>query len=148
MNSISFSVEHLGLAARDPRALADWYCRILGGREIWENGQNPPAVFVALPGGPMLELYPTELAVPQTGDNRTAGWRHLALRVSSLENAAAELQRRGLNLTESPKPAGGGGRVLFFADLEGNLLHLVERSADSVFAWARVEPGQADARHQ
>ena len=29
------------------------------------------------------------------------------------------------------KPAGGGGRVLYFSDAEGNLLHLVERSADS-----------------
>jgi hypothetical protein len=29
------------------------------------------------------------------------------------------------------RPAAGGGRVLFFADPEGNLLHLVERPADS-----------------
>jgi predicted enzyme related to lactoylglutathione lyase len=42
-----------------------------------------------------------------------------------------ELERRGLEFTEEIKPAGGGGRVLFFQDLEGNLLHLVERTADS-----------------
>jgi predicted enzyme related to lactoylglutathione lyase len=30
-------------------------------------------------------------------------------------------------LEEPVKPAGGGGRVLFFSDPEGNLFHLVER---------------------
>ena len=131
MNALSFSVEHLGLAARDPRALADWYIRVLDGNEVWQNGQNPPAVFVGLPGGPMLELYPTQLSVPQTADNRTAGWRHVALRVPSIEAAATELRRRGITLTEPIKPAGGGGWVLFFSDPEGNLLHLVERTVDS-----------------
>jgi hypothetical protein len=38
-----------------------------------------------------------------------------------------------VKFTEQPKPAGGGGRVLFFADAEGNLLHLVERPQGSVF---------------
>jgi predicted enzyme related to lactoylglutathione lyase len=35
---------------------------------------------------------------------------------------------------DSIKPAGGGGRVLFFKDCEGNLLHLVERPEDSPLA--------------
>jgi hypothetical protein len=36
-----------------------------------------------------------------------------------------------LQFTEDIKPAGGGGSVLFFQDPEGNLLHLVERTANS-----------------
>jgi len=42
-----------------------------------------------------------------------------------------ELSRRGVKFEEPIKPAGGGGRVLFFKDGEGNLLHLVERPKDS-----------------
>jgi predicted enzyme related to lactoylglutathione lyase len=42
-----------------------------------------------------------------------------------------ELEKRGVNFTEEIRPAGGGGRVVFFKDGEGNLLHLVERPADS-----------------
>jgi hypothetical protein len=38
-----------------------------------------------------------------------------------------------VSFPEDPKPAGGGGSVQFFADAEGNLLHLVERPQDSVF---------------
>lgn len=127
-------VEHLGLAALDPAALATWYCEVLGAREVWNNGEQPPAVFVALTGGPLLEIYPTCITMPLTGDNRTGGWRHLALRVPHLETAQAELTRRGVVWNEPIKPAGGGGRVLFFADPEGNLLHLVERSPDSPLA--------------
>jgi predicted enzyme related to lactoylglutathione lyase len=51
--------------------------------------------------------------------------------VDSVDAAKTELEQRGLKFTERVKPAGGGGRVLFFQDPEGNLLHLVERTADS-----------------
>ena len=134
MYPIHSAVEHIGLAARDPVALGRWYCQVLGAREVWNNGEQPPAVFVAITGGPVLEIYPTVESVPQTGDNRTAGWRHLALRVPNLEVAQAELARRGVTWSQPIKPAGGGGRVVFFSDPEGNLLHLVERTADSPLA--------------
>ena len=132
MTTLDFTVEHIGVAARDPVALAEWYVRVLGCRELWRNADPVPAVFVRLPGGPILEIYPTQHCFPQTADNRTAGWRHLALRVANLDTARSELTRRGVQWIDPVKPAGGGGRILFFSDLDGNLLHLVERSADSV----------------
>ena len=133
MSELKFSVEHLGLPARDTVALKDWYVRVLGARLRFDNGQTPPAFFLELGGGLMLEIYGATGSVKDTANNGVAGWRHLALRVESIESAQAELTRRGVAFTEQPKPAGGGGRVLFFADAEGNLLHLVERPKDSVF---------------
>lgn len=124
-------VEHFGLAAVDPRRLADWYRRVLGAREVWNDGQTPPAVFVEVPGGLVLEIYPAGATSNRTADNRVAGWRHLALRVANLEAARELLAARGVVFNEPPKPAGGGGRVLFFGDAEGNLLHLVERTPES-----------------
>jgi len=50
--------------------------------------------------------------------------------VDSLDAAKAELEKRGVEFTEEIRPAAGGGRVLFFEDCEGNLLHLVERPPD------------------
>ena len=67
----------------------------------------------------------------RTGNNKLAGFRHLALRVDSIDAAKIELEKRGVKFTEQIKPAAGGGRVLFFEDCEGNLLHLVERPKDS-----------------
>ena len=130
---MKISVEHLGLPARDPTALKDWYVKVLGAEVAFENGQTPPAYFIAWPGGLMLEIYQGASALKETGDNSLAGWRHLALRVDSIETALAALAAKGVKFTEAIKPAGGGGRVLFFRDAEDNLLHLVERPEGSVF---------------
>ena len=125
------SLEHLGLSARAPATLKDWYVKTLGAKLVFDNGQTPPMFLLKLPGGVMLEIYRGDFSLPETAHNKLNGWRHVALRVDSLEAAKAELERRGVKFTEEIKPAGGGGRILFFADAEGNLLHLVERSADS-----------------
>lgn len=131
---MKFAVEHIGLPARDPAALKDWYARALGAELVFENGQTPPAFFLRLPGGIMLEIYEGDFSLKETSDNALNGWRHLALRVDSLESAREELTRKGLEFNEPVKPAGGGGRVLFFKDPEGNLLHLVERPSGSLFS--------------
>lgn len=129
----SFSPEHIGLAARDTVVLKDWYERVLGGRVIFNNGQTPPAFFLELPGGVLVEIYEGDFALKEISDNKLNGWRHLALRVESIEASKRELETRGVKFSEPVKPAGGGGRVLFFQDPEGNLLHLVERPAGSLF---------------
>jgi len=133
MSELKYSVEHLGLPAREPVALKDWYVRVLGAKVRFNNGQTPPAFFLELGGGLMVEIYAATGTAADTANNGVAGWRHVALRVESIEAARAELMRRGVAFIEQPKPAGGGGRVLFFADAEGNLLHLVERPKESVF---------------
>ncbi len=125
---MNFSIEHIGVPAADSVALKNWYERVLGARVIWDNGQKPPTFIIALAGGAWLELYPANAAHnADRGDNQLAGFRHLALRVDSLDAAKAELGRRGVNFTEEIRPAAGGGTILFFADGDGNLLHLVER---------------------
>lgn len=121
-----FTLEHIGLAARDPRGLKEWYERTLGAELAHEMKQTPPA-FLLKVGGMLIEIYAAEFSSEETRKNRLAGWRHLALKVSSLDAARAELERRGVQFSEPVKPAGGGGRVLFFSDPEGNLLHLTER---------------------
>jgi len=125
---MNFSIEHVGLPAANPATLKDWYTRVLEARMIWDNGRQPPTFLLALAGGAWLEIYPAN-AAPSAGrgDNQKAGFRHLAMRVDLLDAAKAELEKRSVKFTEEIRPAGGGGRVLFFADGEGNLLHLVER---------------------
>jgi len=125
---MNVSIEHVGLAAADPVALKKWYERVLGARMIWENGENPPAYLLALPGGGWLEIYAARENQPTPENNNLQGFRHLALRVDSLDAAKAELTAHGVLFTKEPAPAAGGGTVQYFQDLEGNLLHLVERT--------------------
>ena len=137
MATMNFSIEHIGIPATDPLALKNWYVRVLGARPVWDTGQTPPSFLIAPAGGAMLEIYPANtVSNPGSGDNQQAGFRHVALRVDSIEAAKAELTRRGVKFDEETRPAAGGGKVLFFEDGEGNLLHLVERPAN----W---KPGKA-----
>jgi len=133
---MNFSLEHIAIPATNPVALKKWYERVLGARLIWDNGQNPPVCLIELPGGALLEIYATDLPLADRGNNKLAGFRHLALRVDSIDATKAELTRRGVKFDDEIRNAAGGGRVLFFNDGEGNLLHLIERPKD----W---QPGKA-----
>lgn len=126
---MTFQLEHIGIPAKDSVALRTWYERKLNAKCLWNNGQNPPTSLLAL-GSIWLEIYPAEKSVSETANNKLAGFRHLALRVDSIDNAKTELEQRGVKFTEEVRPAAGGGKVLFFEDGEGNLLHFVERAAD------------------
>jgi len=133
---MNLSLEHIAIPATNPVALKKWYERVLDARPIWDNGQNPPVCLIELPGGVWLEIYATDLPLADRGNNKLAGFRHLALRVDSIDAAKTDLARRGVKFDNEIRQAAGGGRVLFFNDGEGNLLHLVERPKD----W---QPGQA-----
>jgi len=124
---MNISIEHIAIPSPNPAALKDWYVRVLGAREIFNNGQNPPTFLIALPGGGWFEIYAAEGAPTNRGNNKLAGFRHIALRVDSLDAAKVELVKRGVKFPEAERPAAGGGQVLFFEDCDGNLLHLVER---------------------
>lgn len=131
MTRMKISVEHIGVPARDVAALRDWYITKLGAECIAPTGDAPP-LFIRPPGSTaMFEIYTATGSNAVTEDNGLAGWRHIALRVDSIEATRKELESRGVKFIDPIKPAAGGGRILFFKDCEGNLLHLVDRPADS-----------------
>ena len=129
---MNITVEHIGVPARNAATLRDWYVAKLGAECIAPTGDEPP-FFIRPPGSvAMFEIYHATSSNPVTEDNGLAGWRHIALRVASIEAARKELEARGVTFIGPVKPAAGGGRILFFKDCEGNLLHLVDRPADTV----------------
>jgi glyoxylase I family protein len=126
---MNITPEHIAIPAADPVALKNWYEQVLGAKVIFDNGLNPPTYLIS--SGPVwFEIYKADAPLPERGNNKLAGFRHLALRVPSIDAAKAELEKRGVKFTEEIRPAAGGGQVLFFEDAEGNLLHLVERPAN------------------
>jgi len=126
---MNLSLEHIAIPAADPRGLRKWYEDVLDAKLVFDNGQDPPTYLISV-GQIWLEIYSAGALLPERGNNRLEGFRHLALKVDSIASAKTELENRGVRFTEPVRPAAGAGNVLFFADGEGNLLHLVERPPD------------------
>jgi glyoxylase I family protein len=115
-------LEHTAIASLHPKDLADWYVANLGFVINYEYAGN---YFVKAPNGAMLEIIPSEGPAVETA-MKTPGIRHLAVMVSDFDAAYEELQRKGIQLL-SDLINNQGNRLVFFADLDGNILHLIAR---------------------
>ena len=135
---MDFEIEHIGLPARDPVRLRDWYVHVFDAELVYSDDSTSRSFLVKMPGGVLLEIYPALCSVPDTTNNKMSGWRHLALRVASLEAAKVRLESRGVRFEAQVGPAVGGGKVLYFADAEGNLLHLVQRATAALQTFAKT----------
>ena len=122
-------VDHVALAAKDSRALAEWYCTVLGMRILFQNDKEPPTYLVGGSMGAVLEIMPDNGAERIKHQPLDPGIRHIAFRVTDFDAAYSGLQGKVLGLT-APAPAAGGGQIAFFHDLEGNLVQLVSRDSE------------------
>ena len=115
-------LEHTAIASAHPEKLAHWYCDHL---DFHINFQYDAFFFVKAKNGSMLEI------IPAKGDRfddqpLTPGIRHLAIAVENFDRAYEQLKAKGVVFTGEPYN-NQGNRLVFFQDLEGNLLHLIER---------------------
>ena len=115
-------LEHTAIASPDPRALAQWYVDHLEFRINFEYDGN---FFVRAQNGSMLEI------IPSVGDRgpqqmKDPGIRHLAIDVDDFDSALKHLQQQKVNFLGEAF-ANQGNRLVFFTDLDGNILHLISR---------------------
>ena len=115
-------LEHTAIASPDPRKLAQWYVDHL---EFTINFEYAGNFFVKAANGTMLEIIPSE------GDRaaqrlKDPGIRHLAILVDDFDAAHERLLQAGVEFLGEPM-AIQGNRLLFFADGDGNYLHLIHR---------------------
>jgi len=115
-------LEHTAIASPDPRQLAQWYVEHLDFAINYEYAGN---YFVKAVNGTMLEIIPGKGALepPQPDD---PGIRHLAIQVDDFDAAQQRLQAAGVRFLGEPMNK-QGNRLLFFADRDGNILHLIQR---------------------
>ncbi|WP_321475322.1 VOC family protein [uncultured Paludibaculum sp.] len=115
-------LEHTALASPEPKRLAQWYVDTLGFRINHEYDGN---YFVKAPDGAMLEIIPSQGDAAQTS-MRTPGIRHIAVSVSDFDAGHENLKIKGVKFLGEPLNL-KGNRLLFFADGDGNILHLIAR---------------------
>jgi len=115
-------LEHTAIASPNPEALAKWYVEHL---EFHINFTYAGNYFVKAKNGSMLEIIPSEGDRP-SNKMKDPGIRHLAILVDDFDAAHAELKKQGVNFLGEPFN-NQGNRLVFFADGDGNIVHLIHR---------------------
>jgi glyoxylase I family protein len=115
-------LEHTAIASPDPRRLAEWYVAHLEFIINFEYGGN---YFVKAADGSMLEIIPSQgERAPQA--MKDPGLRHLAVKVDDFDAGLQKLKQLGVKFLTEPYN-NMGNRLVFFTDLDGNILHLIAR---------------------
>lgn len=115
-------LEHTAIASPDPEKLAQWYVKHLGFQINFQYAGN---FFVKARNGSLLEIIPSEgERAPQT--LKDPGIRHLAITVTDFDSAYRQLKAQGVHFYAEPYEV-QGNRLVFFADGDGNYLHLIQR---------------------
>jgi glyoxylase I family protein len=118
-------IEHTAIASPDPEKLARWYVETLGFR-INYFSETSKTTFVKASDGSMIEIIKSNEASRAAQDMRDPGLRHLAIAVTDFHGAYERLKSKGIQFLTEPEMK-GGNTVVFFADPDGNLLHLLHR---------------------
>src|SRR6202011_5616804 len=115
-------LEHTAIASPNPETLAKWYADHL---EFHINYSYAGNYFVKASNGSMLEIIPS---IGERGSNqmKDPGIRHLAIDVDDFEAAHSQLGQSGVKFLGEPFTV-KGNRLVFFSDLDGNILHLIRR---------------------
>jgi glyoxylase I family protein len=118
-------IEHIAIASVNPLRLAQWYVDHLGFR-INYRPPNSNTVFVRASDGSMLEIIQSNAPAAAPATMKGPGLRHLALAVTDFDKILAHLKSKSVKfLTE--REDWPGCSIIFFADCDGNTLHLVQR---------------------
>jgi glyoxylase I family protein len=115
-------LEHTAIASPNPEKLARWYVDHLG---FIINFAYDGNYFVKAANGTMLEIIPSE-GQPAPQKMKDPGIRHLAIQVDDFDAAHARLKQLGVKFLTEPYN-NKGNRLVFFADGDGNFLHLIQR---------------------
>jgi glyoxylase I family protein len=118
-------IEHIGLCAKDPESLSQWYVKVLNYKVV-HSIQERKTFFVEDRNGGMLEIYPAN-DFSENVDNVHSGLRHLGISVVEFDVEVSNLKKLGVDIPENKIVRTREMKLAFFNDIEGNLLHFVER---------------------
>jgi len=115
-------LEHTAIASPNPKKLAEWYVDHL---EFHINFEYSGNYFVKAKNDTMLEIIPSE---GERGSNnmKDVGIRHLAIAVDDFDEAHKQLKGQDVHFLTEPFE-NQGNRLVFFADGDGNIVHLIHR---------------------
>ena len=90
-------IEHVTIAAKDPKGLARWYCSTFGFKIAYESTRSL-TTYVRL-GESLLEIIEAGDADRVSHGERDSGFRHMAISVTDINKAYKNLSSRGSPLS-------------------------------------------------
>src|SRR5262245_28320372 len=125
-----YTYDHMHLRSRDPKATAQYYHRMFDARII-ESVQSDgrPRIDLDLNGLTIFIAHvPPETELPSAPAEPYLGLDHFGLRVENMEEAAAELKRRGAVFTLGPRTIRPGVKIAFIQAPDNVRIELLERT--------------------
>lgn len=120
------SLEHVGICAKDTIGLKDWYVKVFDFKIVYDNQKEMPTYFLLMEDESMIEIYPAEKDTA-VGINKDQGIRHLAFGTDNIEAEYENLKKHQVEIIEDLKANPKGVKTVFFRDIEGNILHFIQR---------------------
>ncbi|MBD9470033.1 VOC family protein [Pseudoxanthomonas sp. PXM01] len=123
-------LHHVAIIASDYTRSKRFYTEVLGLRVVGEHYRDERDSWkldLALPDGTQVELFSFPSPPPRVSRPEACGLRHLALRVTDLDEAVAHLNAHGVVTEPVRVDEYTGRRFTFFADPDDLPLELYEQ---------------------
>lgn len=120
------SLEHVGICAKDTTLLKDWYVKLFGFEVVYDNKKERPTYFLALEDKSMIEIYSADGETISV-NNKFQGIRHLSFGTDNIEKEYDNLKENDIEIIEDLKQNAKGIKTVFFKDIEGNIIHFIQR---------------------
>lgn len=137
MSRVPTAVHHLGIAAKNPATVEEWYTRHFGFERVRVFIPGPDQIVYLKRDDIYLELFRATEASPAplpTGAGPMyPGWRHLAFKVADVEAKLAEMGGDA-RITQGPDDYSAfipGWKTAWVADPEGNIVEISQGYADA-----------------
>ena len=126
----AYKFSHLHLLSRDPRATAQYYHKMFDAKIIESlNSDGKARIDLEMHGLPIFILpVPAGENLPASPPGPYLGLDHVGFLVDNLDEAAAELKRRGAVFSTEPQTVRPGVRIAYIRGPENVRIELVERS--------------------
>ena len=128
--SLITGVAHLGIRVHNLETSRKFY-EMLGFEFIVGPVGPEPVAILKHPEGVEINLILNADESSQTNvlmdvPDKHAGYTHVALRISSIDDAKALLQQQGIEITGGPNQYPGGAQGLFVRDPDRNVVELYQ----------------------
>jgi catechol 2,3-dioxygenase-like lactoylglutathione lyase family enzyme len=124
------SLEHVAVAYRDTDAAARWYRDVFGFEIVFQAVHPAHGVnfyFLKDPAGTgLMEIIPMPKSDTTKLRDLSNAHVHIAFDVADMDAAVVALEKAGVEMEGRPAVM-GANKLLFFRDLEGAPLQLVQR---------------------